>query len=119
MSEFLDLRLVLRTSDPRVDCVGLVDIGLGGGCKPPISDRVIGEETGVGDAIVPPIPGRDVGGASLSGALRVIEQHVGIKVTDDVFRAGLWGEPIAITKGMLGFDAALSLRSGGGDAWVV
>jgi hypothetical protein len=86
---FLDLRLVLRTTAPSVDCVGLVDIGGGGGSKPPISVRETGEKTGVEDAIVPPIPGRDVGGVIFSGALRVIEQLVGIMVADDVIRAGL------------------------------
>lgn len=73
----------------------------------------VGDETGVDEAIVPPTPVRDVAGI-LSGALRVMEHAVGtIAIGGGVIRAGLCGEPMPITKGVLEVEAALSLRSGG------
>jgi hypothetical protein len=62
---------------------------------------------GVDDAIVPPTPTRDV----MSGGRRVGGGDAGLET------AGLWGEPMDLTKGMLEVDAALSLRSGGDASW--
>ena len=69
-------------------------------------------EMGVEDAIVPPTPTRDVVVMMLSGAAR---PEVGDMLDIGLTRAGLWGEPMEMTKGMLELDAALSLRSGGDD----
>jgi hypothetical protein len=63
-------------------------------------------EMGVEDAIVPPTPTRDV----MSGGRR---PDVGDMLNIGLTRAGLWGEPMDMTKGMLEPDAALSLRSSG------
>lgn len=62
-----------------------------------------GDVTGVVDAIVPPTPMREVTGMILSGWFRVMEHGV--------TKAGLCGDPMAITKGILELDAALPLRS--------
>jgi hypothetical protein len=94
------------------NCVDLVEIGLKGSSNPTASEFEIGERIGVGDAIILPNPIREVGGVFLSGAFRVIEQAVGNTAGDDVIRAGLDGEPIAMTKGVLEADVALKLRSG-------
>jgi hypothetical protein len=115
LSRSLDRRLVLRTGP---NWVGLVDIGRGGGSSPVASVRETGEDRGVEEAIVPPTPVREMGGVIFSGALRVIEQLVGITAADGVIRAGLYGEPIAMTKGTLESDAVLNLRSGGGGDWI-
>lgn len=65
---------------------------------------------GVVDAIVLPIPVRKLGEMTLR--LPVIEQELRGPVTVEVVRAGLWGEPMAITNGMLELDAVLGLRDG-------
>jgi hypothetical protein len=70
----------------------------------------IGNITGV-DAIVPPIPVRDIGDVMLNGALRVIEQPEGIVAANGVKRSGLHGGPIDTAKGMPDDEALLSLRS--------
>jgi hypothetical protein len=72
---------------------------------------------GVEDAMVPPTPVREVGGVILSDAFRVIEQLDGSTAAGGVFRSGLCGEPMAMTKGMLETEAALSFRSGRGEEW--
>lgn len=101
----------LRAGPADVGGVGMLDVGFEGGVglKPPVGDT--GEVTGVDDAIVPPIPALEVGGMILSGAFRVIEQALGETLVVGVMRAGLWGEPMAITNGMLELEVALSLRS--------
>ena len=65
---------------------------------------------GVVDAIVLPIPVRKLGEMTLR--LPVIEQELRGTVTVEAVRAGLWGEPMAITNGMLELDAVLGLRDG-------
>lgn len=69
-----------------------------------------GDVIGV-DAIVPPIPVRDVGQAVLNGALRVMEQLIGIVAANGVFRADLRGGPTDGTTGMLDDEAVLCRRS--------
>lgn len=96
---------------------GFVDIGRKGDSSLDVLVGEIGEVTGVDDAIVPPTPMRDVTGTILRGAFRVMEQDVGGMIAAGVTSAGLCGEPMAITKGMLEVDAALILRSGGDDCW--
>jgi hypothetical protein len=76
-----------------------------------------GDVTGVVDAMVPPTPARDVPVLILRGAFLVIEHDVGGMLAAAGTRAGLWGEPIAMTKGMLELDAALSFRSDGDESW--
>jgi hypothetical protein len=98
-----------------VNCVGLVDIGLKGSSNPAASGCEMGELTVAEDAMVQLTPLRELGGVTLSGAFRVIEQTVGSTAADGVIRAGLCGEPMAMTKGMLEVDAVFSLRSGGGE----
>jgi predicted polyphosphate/ATP-dependent NAD kinase len=95
----------------------LVETGLNGDSSLDVSVGEIGDVTGVEDAIVPPTPMRDVTGTILSGAFRVMEQDVGGMIAAGVTNAGLCGDPIAITKGMLEVDAALILRSGGDGGW--
>jgi len=63
------------------------------------------------DAIVPPMPVRDIGHAVLNGALRVMEQLIGIVAANGVFRADLRGAPKDVTTGMLEDEAVLCLRS--------
>jgi hypothetical protein len=93
--------------------VGLVAVGLTGNSSLEVSVGEIGEVTGVEEAMVPPTPVRDKTGLILSGAFLVIAHDVGGMLTTGVTRAGLCGEPMAMTNGMLEFDAALNLRSGG------
>jgi hypothetical protein len=93
--------------------VGFVEVGLKGDSSLEVSVGEIGEVTGVEDAIVPPTPMRDVTATILRGALRVMEQDVGGMLVAGVTNAGLCGDPMAITNGMLEADAALILRSGG------
>jgi hypothetical protein len=87
----------------------LVVVGRKGGSREEVS---VGE-MGVEDAIVPPTPMRDVTGMILRGALRAMGAGVGEMLVIGFMRAGLWGEPMDMTKGTLELDAALSLRSGG------
>lgn len=72
---------------------------------------VLGEVTGVVEAIVPPKPVLKLGETTFRFVV------IGPVVTDigggGAMRAGLWGEPIAITKGTLEFDEVLGLREGG------
>jgi len=68
-----------------------------------------GDVIGV-DTIVPPMPVRDIGHA-LNGALRVMEQLIGIVAANGVFRADLRGGPTDVTTGMLDDEAVLCLRS--------
>lgn len=63
------------------------------------------------DAIVPPMPVRDIGHAALNGALRVIEQLIGIVAANGVVRADLRGGPTYMTKGIFGEEVVLCLRS--------
>jgi hypothetical protein len=63
-------------------------------------------DMGVEEAIVPPTPTRDVTGTILRGA------GVGDVLGMRCMRAGLCGDPIDMTKGMLELDAVLSLRDG-------
>ena len=96
-----------------VKWTGFVDIGRVGGSNAVVSIRERGEDKGVEEAIVPPTPVREIGSVIFNGALRVIEQLVGIMAADVVIRAGLCGEPMAMTKGTLELDVVLILRSGG------
>lgn len=70
-----------------------------------------GEVMGVVEAIVPPTPVLRVGETTFLFA--VMEHAVGGTGDCGVIRAGLWGEPIAMTKGMFEFDAVLGRREGG------
>jgi hypothetical protein len=73
-----------------------------------------GKPTGVDDAMVPPTPAREVAsGLILRGAYLVIEHGVGSMLVAGVMRAGLCGEPMAMTNGTLELEAALSFRSEG------
>jgi hypothetical protein len=65
------------------------------------------------DAIVPPTPARDVFVLILRGAFRVMAQEESGMVIAGSMRAGLCGEPMAMTKGVLELDAVLGLRSSG------
>ena len=70
-----------------------------------------GEVTGVVDAMVLPIPAvRRVGESTLR--FLVMEHGEGDNVAVGTMSAGLCGEPIAMTKGMLVLDAVLGLREG-------
>ena len=71
----------------------------------------MGDETDVDDAIVPPTPTREVAGLIFRGAFLVMEHGVGCMVIAGATKAGLCGEPMPMTKGILEFNAALSLRS--------
>lgn len=74
----------------------------------------VGDERGVKDAIVPPTPVLDVVEEVFCGAAwRVCGMFFAATAM-----AGLWGEPIAMTKGMSALEAALSLRSGRDEDWV-
>lgn len=68
----------------------------------------VGDVIGVVDAIVLPMPVRKLGETILR--LPVIEQELRGTIAVDVVRAGLWGEPMAMTNGILEFDAVLGLR---------
>lgn len=59
------------------------------------------------DAMVPPTPVRSVG-----ATFPVMEHAVGGIVAVGGISAGLWGEPIAITKGTLELDEVLGRRGG-------
>lgn len=73
----------------------------------------MGDVRGVEEAIVPPKPVRDVGEETLSGAhLPVMEHVVGVITAVGAMSAGLCGEPIAMTKGMLLPDPVLNFRCG-------
>jgi hypothetical protein len=89
-----------------VSAMGLVAMGRKGASR-----EVSVGEMGVEEAIVPPTPMRDV----TSGGRRA---DVGDMLDIGLTRAGLWGEPMDMTKGMLELDAALNLRSGGDGSWV-
>lgn len=91
---------------------GFVDADLSGKSSPITLVGDTGEVTGVVDAIVPPSPMRDVTGMILRGWFRVMEHAAGGMLVTGVTKAGLYGEPMAITKGLLDVDAALPLRSG-------
>lgn len=97
---------------------GLVDAGLSGGSSIDVSVGETGEVTGVDDAMVPPTPMREVTGMIFNGAFRVMGHDVGGIVATGVTSAGLCGEPMAITKGMLELDAALTFRSGDDGGWI-
>lgn len=77
-----------------------------------VSVGEIGDVRGVEVAIVPPTPVRSVGEKTLT--FPVIEHAVGGTVVVGVMSAGLCGEPMAMTKGMLELDAVLGLREGEG-----
>jgi hypothetical protein len=98
--------------------VGFVDAGLKGGSSIDVSVGEIGEVTGVDEAMVPPRPMREVAGLILSGAFLVMEHGVGCIATAGAAREVLCGEPMRMTEGMLGLDAALSLRSCGVSSWM-
>lgn len=70
----------------------------------------IGDVTGVVEAMVLPMPVRKVGETMLS--LAVMEHALGGTEVLGEMRAGLWGEPMAMTKGMLELDAMLGRRDG-------
>lgn len=113
---FLEM-LALRACDENAEDTdtGLLVDDFGGGSGLEASDGETGEVTGVEEAMVPPTPVLEIDELILSGALRVIEQGVDGMLVVGVSRAGLCGEPMAITKGIFEPDAALILRSGGGD----
>jgi hypothetical protein len=71
----------------------------------------VGEVTGVVEAIVPPTPVLRVGETTFRFA--VIEHAVDCTGGCGAIRAGLWGEPMAMTKGMFEFEAVLGRREGG------
>ena len=108
-------KLNLRVCTAGVDDTGLVGCGFGGGSGLETSVGEVGDVMGVEDAIVPPTPDLDTDELILRGAFRVIEHGVGGMPVVGVMRAGLCGEPIAMTNGILDAEATLSLRSGGGD----
>ena len=105
----------MRVGAAGATAVGLVVIGLRGGSRHEISVGEMGDVTGVEDAMVPPTPVRDVV-LILSGAFLVIEHDVGGMLAAGEMRAGLCGEPIAMTNGMLELDPVLNLRSGGDES---
>jgi hypothetical protein len=72
----------------------------------------MGYVTGVVEAIVPPTPVLDVGLVTLTATFLVIEQLVGGTLAVGAIRAGLCGEPMAITKGTFALDEVLGLRGG-------
>lgn len=109
--------LNLRVGGVTVDVKGMVDAGFGDGGNLEVSVGEMGEVTGVVDAMVPPTPVLKADGMIFNGAFRVMEHAVGGKLVVGEMRAGLCGEPIAMTKGILELDATLNLRSGGDD-WV-
>lgn len=84
-----------------------------------------GDGKGIDEAIVPPTPVLDVGAVILSGAhFPVMEQVVGVIVvvgvtTVGLFTLGSYGDPIAMTKGMLLPDPVLSFRGGEEGAMLV
>lgn len=77
----------------------------------------MGDVTGVVDAIVLPMPVRRVGEITLR--LPVVEHGLGDTVVGDDMRAGLCGDPMAMTKGILELDAVLGLRDGNAAAELV
>lgn len=94
------------------------DFGGGSGLETPVGE--VGDVTGVEDAIVPPTPALDIDELILRGAFRVIEHAVGGMLVGGmlvvgVMRAGLCGEPIAMTNGIFDPEATLNLHSGRGD----
>jgi hypothetical protein len=106
--------LKLRVSGADVSRMGLVVLGLGGGGRSGASPGESGRPTGVDDAMVPPTPAREVASVlMLRGAYLVIEHGVGSMLVAGVMRAGLCGEPMAMTNGILELEAALSFRSEG------
>lgn len=119
----LDLRLGLRVGAPDVKFVGLGGRGLGGrglgsGSGRDVSVGDTGEVIGVEDAMVPPTPVLPTAELILRGAFRVIEHTTGARLVVGLVNAGLCGEPIAMTNGMLTFDATLNLRSGVVGDWI-
>lgn len=113
---FLD-KLRLRVSGASASRMGFVVLGLGGGSTSDASHGESGRQMGVDDAMVPPTPAREVAtGVILRGAYLVIEHGVGSIVVAGVIKAGLCGEPMAMTKGILELEAALSFRSEGADS---
>ena len=96
--------------------IGLVVVRIEGESNSRRSFGEMGEVTGVEDAMVPPTPVREVVGLIFSGAFLVMEHDVGGMLPTGETRAGLCGEPIAITNGILELDAPLKLRSGGDDS---
>lgn len=111
--ETLSLRAWEENADDTDTGLGVDVFGGGSGLDASVGE--IGEVTGVDEAMVPPTPVREMDALIVSGALRVIEQGVGGRLVVGVNKAGLCGEPMAITKGMFDPEAALNLRSGGGD----
>lgn len=105
-------KLSLRAGIEDAMGVDLVVAGLEGGSGHAILVGEIGEVMSVEDAMVPPTPVRGVAELIFIGAFLVIEHDVGAVMAVGAIRAGLCGEPIAMTKGMLELDAALNLRSG-------
>ena len=112
---FLD-KLSLRVGVEGATGIGLVVVRFEGESNSGRSFGEMGEVTGVEDAMVPPTPVREVVGLIFSGAFLVMEQDVGGMLAAGETRAGLCGEPIAITNGILELDAPLNLRSGGDES---
>ena len=79
-------------------------------CK--VFDVSVGLVTGVVEAMVPPTPVLDVGLITFVAMFLVMEQLAGCTLAVGAIRAGLCGEPIAMTKGTLVLDELLSFRCG-------
>lgn len=71
----------------------------------------VGDVMGVLDAIVPPTPVLKAG--ETTTRLAVIGYVVGVTEGGGDTRAGLWGDPIAMTKGIVELEAVLGRREGG------